>query len=178
VEDALIFNGVKGAPLSSAALPAEVTWAMRPDTCLSDGIATIGSANAVAAARSGDELVTRVSQATKRLESEGHFGPYACVLGQALFQLTLKPDQPVALPQERLTWYLEGGPLVRCSTLDDKEGAVVALGGAAPIELVLAKDITLSFLQVTLEPRYVFRVYEKLALQVKEQSAIVGLSMP
>jgi hypothetical protein len=51
---------------------------------------------------------------------------------------------------------------------------VVALGGA-PIELVVATDVSLNALQVTIDPRFVFRVYEKIALRIKEVDAIESL---
>ena len=52
----------------------------------------------------------------------------------------------------------------------------MALGGE-PIELVVATDMSLQFLQVTETPNYLFRVYEKLALRIKEQrQAVVRLT--
>ena len=53
---------------------------------------------------------------------------------------------------------------------------VVALGGA-PVELVVATDMSLQFLQVTNEPRFLFRVREKIALRIKEADAIVTLRL-
>ena len=53
---------------------------------------------------------------------------------------------------------------------------VVALGGA-PVELVVASDMSLQFLQVTTEPAFIFRVYEKIALRIREPGAIVQLYM-
>jgi len=53
-------------------------------------------------------------------------------------------------------------------------GVVVALGGA-PVELVVARDVSLQFLQLTQEPQYLFRVYEKMALRIKSPKAIVAL---
>jgi uncharacterized linocin/CFP29 family protein len=51
---------------------------------------------------------------------------------------------------------------------------VVALGGA-PVELVVATDVSVGFLQVTTDPMYVFRVFEKVLLRIKEPDAIVSL---
>ena len=48
---------------------------------------------------------------------------------------------------------------------------VVALGGA-PVELVVAADMSLHFLQVTTDPMFMFRVREKIALRIKEAAAI------
>ena len=50
-----------------------------------------------------------------------------------------------------------------------------ALGGA-PVELVVATDVTLQFLQVTADPSFVFRVMEKMVLRIKESDAIVRLA--
>ena len=54
---------------------------------------------------------------------------------------------------------------------------MVALGGA-PVELVIATDVSLNFLQVAPDPMFVFRVYEKMALRIKESDAIVALVPP
>jgi hypothetical protein len=43
---------------------------------------------------------------------------------------------------------------------------VVALGGA-PVELVVATDVSLNFLQVTTDPMFVFRVFEKIVLRIQ-----------
>jgi len=59
----------------------------------------------------------------------------------------------------------------RSGLLPPDRGIVVALGGQ-PIELVLASDIDVRFLQATLEPRYVLRVFERLVLRIKELDAV------
>jgi hypothetical protein len=51
---------------------------------------------------------------------------------------------------------------------------MVALGGSA-IELVVATDISLQFLQVTVEPAFVFRVFEKIEVRIKDRGAITAL---
>ncbi len=82
------------------------------------------------------------------------------------------------MPQDRIIPFLGGGPLLRSSTLDAWNGftgVVVALGGA-PVELVVATDMCLQFLQVTTEPVFIFRVCEKIALRIREPEAIVQLS--
>ena len=83
----------------------------------------------------------------------------------------------LVLPQDRIIPFLGGGPLLRSSTLEARRftGVVVALGGA-PIELVVATDMCLQFLQVTSEPLF-FRVSEKIALRIREPDAIVQLAM-
>ncbi len=80
----------------------------------------------------------------------------------------------MVLPSDRIVPFLTG-PLLRSSTVPGPSGVVVGLGGN-PVELVVATDITVKFLQLTLEPRYVFRVYERIALRVKQPGAVCRLT--
>jgi uncharacterized linocin/CFP29 family protein len=129
----------------------------------------------------GGALVQAVSDAIGRLEAHGHFGPFATVLGQQLFLIAQTPNEKsLVLPQDRIIPFLGGGPLLRSSTLHDLDGrvgVVVALGGS-PVELVVAKDLSVQFLQVTQEPSFLFRVREKIALRIKQTGAIVRLYVP
>jgi len=47
--------------------------------------------------------------------------------------------------------------------------------GGEPVDLVVATDICVSFLQATTDPYYVFRVSEKIVLRIKQPNAIVVL---
>jgi uncharacterized linocin/CFP29 family protein len=129
----------------------------------------------------GQKIIGAVSEAIGLLERGGHFGPFAVVLSQGLFVVAQTPDPgSLVLPQDRIIPFLGGGPLLRSSTLDEfggyNSGVVVALGGA-PIELVVATDMCLQFLQVTTDPNFIFRVCEKIALRIREPDAIVQLYM-
>ena len=127
----------------------------------------------------GQRLVSAISEAIGQLEQQGQFGPFAAVLGQQLFLIAQTPDsQSLVLPQDRIIPFLGGGPLLRSSTLDEPErftGVIVALGGA-PLELVIASDINLQFLQVSPDPAFLFRVSEKIALRIREREAIIQLT--
>ena len=135
----------------------------------------------------GNGLVDGVVDAIGYLENVGHFGPFAVVLSQELFSTAQKPvnilghGTPSAVPQDRICPFLGGGPLLRSSALLDGYGLVVALGGA-PIELIVATDVSFQFLQVTQPPDhppyFIFRVYEKVALRIREPDAIVALVPP
>jgi len=123
----------------------------------------------------GAALVAAVSKAIGDLEQAGHFGPFTVVLGQDLFLLAQKPtDAGLVSPQDSIVPFLGGGSLLRSSTLENQSGLVVALGGA-PVELVVAKDLSVGFLQTTQHPAFIFRVYEKIALRIKERGAISEL---
>jgi uncharacterized linocin/CFP29 family protein len=128
----------------------------------------------------GQRLVGAISEAIGQLEQQGQFGPFAAVLGQQLFLVAQTPDaQSLVLPQDRIIPFLGGGQLLRSSTLDESDGftgVIVALGGT-PLELVIASDISLQFLQVSADPAFLFRVSEKIALRIREPDAIIQLSM-
>jgi uncharacterized linocin/CFP29 family protein len=128
-------------------------------------------------ATDGEKLVEAVAAAVGGLERQGHFGPFAVALGQQLFEFaqTPPPAMPQVIPQDRIIPFLRGGPLVRSSALPQDKGVVVALGGE-PVQFVVATDICLQFLQVTLDPNFVFRVYEKVVLRIKGQRAIALLA--
>jgi uncharacterized linocin/CFP29 family protein len=123
------------------------------------------------------DIVRAVSEAIGTLEGNGYFGPFAVVLGQQFFLAAQTPSGSLVLPQDRIIPFLGGGQLLRSSTLPDYSGVVVALGGS-PVELVVAKDVSFQFLQVTLQPEFYFRVYEKMALRIKARQAIVRLERP
>ncbi len=54
---------------------------------------------------------------------------------------------------------------------------MIALSGE-PIDLVVGTDISVKFLQVTTDPFFVFRVYEKIVLRIKQPDAIAVLDIP
>jgi uncharacterized linocin/CFP29 family protein len=123
----------------------------------------------------GKDIVTAVVNAVQRLETKGQFGPFALVLGHDLFTLATDPSGSLVLPSDRFVPFLQGGPLHRSSTIPPGEGVVVALAGD-PVELVLGCDMDVQFLQVTVEPRYVLRVYERFVLRIKELDAVCKIT--
>jgi uncharacterized linocin/CFP29 family protein len=176
LEDALVFNGQLGADEGPAhgvkGLPD--VWKVLGGG-QSRGLLSLDKGPRVDVSPDSTSLVAGVSKAIGELEGSGQFGPFALVLGQNLFVAAQTPDaSSLVLPQDRIIPFLGGGPLLRSSTLPPDSGVLVALGGA-PVELVVATDVSLTFLQLTTDPLYVFRVYEKLALRIKEPDAIVAL---
>jgi uncharacterized linocin/CFP29 family protein len=192
LEDAIVFRGLAASqtltggfapPAGVIGLPGiwQITGAQR-----AEGLWSLTSPRAWfpvyprPVALRGHAIVRAVSGAIGVLERNGHFGPFAVTLGQGLFLVAQTPDVgSLVMPQDRIIPFLGGGPLLRSSTLDalnGYSGVVVALGGA-PVELVVASDISLQFLQITNEPTFIFRVYEKIALRIREPRAIVHLFM-
>ena len=182
LEDAAVFNGLiqpggPGTPLVPAhGAPPQQIWEITggaPWPGLHPTIRQVNVGNPPPAR--GHRLVKAVSHAIGILEGTGHFGPFAVVLDQALFVLAQTPDPAsMVLPQDRIIPLLGGGSLLRSTTLPTGRGVVVALGGA-PVELVVATDMCLQFLQLSPEPVFLFRVCEKIALRIKERQAIITL---
>jgi len=121
--------------------------------------------------KGSDEVVRAVIDAVQRLERRGHYGPFACVLGHSLYEAANTPSRgSLVLPSDRIVPFLDGGPLRRSSVVPQGQGVVVALAGS-PIDLVVASDVHVSYVQLTLEPRYVLRVSERLVLRMKQPDA-------
>jgi uncharacterized linocin/CFP29 family protein len=190
LEDAVVFRGLAPTAQGGVAPPAgigglpliwQITGAREAEGIWqSPPPGTSIGAPANPTDKQGGELVAAISRAIGRLEARGHFGPFAAVLSQELFLVAQTPDpSSLVLPQDRILPFL-GGPLLRSSTLDDGPdgftGLVIALGGA-PVELVVATDMSLQFLQISAQPTFLFRVSEKIALRIKERDAIIQLYM-
>lgn len=122
----------------------------------------------------GNRVVSAIVRAIDELDSSGQLGPYACVLSPALFEAICTPNDSLVLPRDRILPFLQG-PLLRSSALASPTGIVIALS-ASPIELVVASDIHLKYLQTTEQPRLAFEVSERVALRIKESAAIALLT--
>jgi uncharacterized linocin/CFP29 family protein len=117
----------------------------------------------------GQTIVTAVAQAIADLDASSHLGPFACVLGHDLFVDAHSPDaSSLVLPADRITPMLTG-PLLRSSSIEKNVGIVVSLSGD-PIDLVVATPPKVQFLQVTGQAKFLFRVYERFVLRIKERS--------
>ena len=175
IEDAIVMLGQSGTDKGPTAWPLPPASEVRGGQ-ENDGLGRVGTAIAVGSGPDrGNHIVTWVSAAIGKLESLAHQGPFACVLGQDSFTAVQTPNPAsLVLPQDRILPFLGGGPLLRSSVLAPDGGFLVALGGA-PVDLVVATDTTVGFLQVTEEPGYLFRVYEKIVLRIKESDAIVRM---
>lgn len=122
-------------------------------------------------AEGGGHLVNAVASGVHRLESLGHYGPFACVLGHTLYKAANTPNEgSLVLPSDRIVPFLDGGPLRRSSVVPPDRGVIIALAGS-PIDLVVACDVHLKYLQLSLEPRYVLRVSERFVLRMKQPTA-------
>lgn len=182
IEDALVFNGRPGPnvppPFGVAAIP--LVYTVRGHGA-SEGLLPFAGAFGnriqvpipLGPGAPGDLVITAIIQATNALDNAGQLGPYACVLAPDLFEAICTPNANLVLPRDRILPFLQG-PLLRSSAIGPNFGLVVALS-ANPVELVVASDIHVRFLQTSEEARLVFRVSERVAVRIKEESAIAVL---
>lgn len=127
----------------------------------------------------GENTFGAVSDAYSRLQSgtdlaQAHYGPYALVLHNDPYADTYAPlKTTLIMPADRIK------PLVTegyhgTGTLPPSKGILVSLGGNT-MDLVVGVDATTAFLQESPEGQYIFRVYERFALRLKDLSAIIRL---
>lgn len=179
VEDAVIFNGkaggapragTKGIPAIYSIGGAE-TYAGLTD-CASAKV-NLPSPGPDA---DGTTVFDAVVEAITRLEEQGYYRPYACVLGHGLFRAVNRPiPASMVLPRDSIPPFLDG-PLLRSSCLDDNTGVIVALQGE-PVEIVVPSDISVRYLQAMMDGRHVFRVSQRFVLRVKDPRAVARIDV-
>ena len=125
----------------------------------------------------GPAVFSAVVDAINKLEKGAYYKPYACVLSDALFRAIYTPIAgSMILPADSIPPMLSG-PLLRSSTLEDGTGLVISLQGN-PVEIVVASDIHVRYLQATEKGEHVFRVSQRFALRVKDRTAIALIQKP
>jgi uncharacterized linocin/CFP29 family protein len=115
----------------------------------------------------GRLVVKAVVQAMTKLEENFHPGPFACVLGNQLFEGVHDPTAALVLPADRVTPLLKGGPLLRSGKMPSRAGIVVSLAGHA-VDIVIGTPPTVQFLQRNAAAKFLFRVYERFALRIRD----------
>jgi len=122
----------------------------------------------------GPAVFAALVRAINILETAGYCKPFACILADDLFAEIYTPiAASMVLPADSIPPLLNG-PLLRSSTLDPGTGLVVSLQGN-PVEIVVANDISVRYLQAREDGEHVFRVSERFVLRVKDNSAVVRL---
>jgi Encapsulating protein for peroxidase len=139
-----------------------------------------------------DGLMQAIVKAINSLEENGYVAPYVCVFGRNPFEAAfIAINNSTVLPRDRIE-PLIGRELLHASGIDvlphrfdlydarlDKEewrsrGVLLSMADE-PIDLALAAEATPEFRQVDLEGRYVFSVFERFALRIKDAKAVVPL---
>lgn len=121
--------------------------------------------------RHGHQIVPAVVDAIQDLEDRFHLGPFACVLGNDFFDAVHTPSKALVLPADRIAPLLKGGPLLRSGKMDARTGIVVSLAGSA-IDIVMGRTPSVQFLQRTLEAKFLFRVYQRFVLRIRDDVSV------
>jgi uncharacterized linocin/CFP29 family protein len=124
--------------------------------------------------RFGDRTFEAVTEGRARLESQGHYGPYALILHTIPYADTFAPLAVTLATPASLLKPIVGAGFYETGTLPPLTGLLISVGGNS-MDLVVGCDATTTFLQQDAEGKYVFRVYERFALRVKDSSAILRL---
>ena len=182
IEDALIFNGRPGEdavpPFGLQGIPEvhHISGGGSVDGLMlgRPGSRRLHRVASMEGLTRGDQVINAIIRSINELDAAGQLGPYACVLSPDLFAAVCTPNDALVLPRDRILPFLQG-PLLRSSAIKNSYGLVVALS-ANPIELVVASDIHVKYLQTTEQPRFVFQVSQRIALRIKESEAIAVLA--
>jgi uncharacterized linocin/CFP29 family protein len=180
VEDDIVFNGwdkaSKAPPTPRSLRTKAVVTSDHPLKI--DGLLSVAPLDTLIAVATGQDVVDAVIRAVSNLELASHPGPFACVLGTDLFSLVHAPNLTMIMPADRLAPVLKG-PILRSSNIDRRKALVVSLGSST-IDIVVATPPKTQFLQLTENAKYLFRVYEKFVLRIKDPfvPAVVAFEVP
>jgi hypothetical protein len=170
-----ILEGGSGLSPDNGLLPNLAYW--NPPN-----VAPVGRAAVDRVFLGASNILPGVVAAKNQLEGNGYGAPFACALSPSAYALACTtPPGLTDLPRDLVLRVLEGGPLVSSSMIAEVPGnanqgygLLVSLAGA-PVELVVARDMTVDVLQISEEGRAIFRVSERVALRIKEIAAIAVL---
>jgi uncharacterized linocin/CFP29 family protein len=139
-----------------------------------------------------DGLMLAVVNAIDSLEENGFVAPYVCVFGRNAFEAAHRPiDRSTVFPRDRLE-PLIGRELLHASAIDvvphesqtypqlsakswRSRGVLLSMADEA-VDLAVAAEATPEFRQVDGKGRYLFAVFERFALRVKDSKALAPLN--
>ncbi|ETW99957.1 MAG: hypothetical protein ETSY1_13075 [Candidatus Entotheonella factor] len=122
----------------------------------------------------GDRTYEAVTAGCARLKSQGHYGPYALILHTIPYADTFAPLAVTLATPASLLEPMMGAGFYETGTLPPLTGLLISVGGNS-MDLVVGLDATTTFLQQDAAGKYVFRVYKRFALRIKDPSAIIRL---
>jgi uncharacterized linocin/CFP29 family protein len=165
-EDGIVFDGLRRGPEANDLFVANT---VEPQRGLADLIVRLNQDNFedLPGGSVGSDIVFRVVRAIGRLEKKSNSSPFFCVLGDDLFDKAHDPSPNLVLPADRIAPLLRGGSLLRSGKMDSNTGIVVSLSAGA-VDIVVGTPPTVQFLQRTDKGRFLFRVYERFALRVRD----------
>lgn len=170
VEDSVIFNGKHGKlPLPGMEKEGDVFHVGGASEY--QGLLDHSTPLPVEGDDLGPAIFAAVVDAVTHIEDQGYHKPFAVVLASDLFNAIHKPmPNSMVLPRDGIPPIIEG-PLLKSSTLPEGHGVVISLQGE-PVEIVVPSDISVRYLQSTLDGAHVFRVSQRFLLRVKDPRAL------
>jgi uncharacterized linocin/CFP29 family protein len=124
--------------------------------------------------RYGEKTFAAVADAYSRLQRLGHYGPYALALRSEIYADTFAPlPNTLIMPADRIKPLVSLG-MFGTGALLPATGVIVSVGGNS-MDLVVGTEPTTEFRQQDSDGFYRFRVFERFALRVKDNTAIVRL---
>jgi uncharacterized linocin/CFP29 family protein len=153
---------------------------------------TAGTKRAMDPKLTNDRLIRAVVQAISSLEERGYVPPYACILGRGPFEAAHdRINNSTVTPRDRLE-PLIGRELLHAGAIDirpvklngyeptvsqwQNRGVLLSAADGA-VDLAIAAEATPEFRQVEVDGRYVFSVFERFTLRVKDANAIEPLNL-
>jgi uncharacterized linocin/CFP29 family protein len=169
-EDLLVFQG-------EHAHGAGVFNTVRRRGRSAEGLVSAATSVVHVAAKNGDvgeRIVQAVTQACADLQGRGQSGPYALVLRTEQYADASSPlENTLVMPADRLRPLVAQG-FFATGAMPEATGLVVSVGGG-PIDLAVGVEPTVSFLQIDGNGHYLFRVFERFALRLKDERSLVRL---
>lgn len=166
-EDALVFLGLQS---NNAFVPDWQSLVENLDS-VPDQPGLFGLGNVLVVERKQETLVSAIVTLIDDLDRDQNPGPFACVLASDVFALAHTSVNPsLVMPADRIRPMLAGGPLLRCGQMSKGTGVIVSLASDL-VDVVVATPPRVALLQVNTAAKFVFRVYEKFVLRVKDRTA-------
>lgn len=169
-EDLVVFQG-------ASAGDAAIFETVRQRGAAGKGLVAAASSTVDVAAANGhvgERIVDALTRAYAELQARGQYGPYALVLRTEQYADAFEPlANTLVMPADRLRPLVEQG-FFGTGTMPEATGLVMSVGGGT-IDLMIGIDPTVSFLHVDGGGLYRFRVFERFALRLKDEQALVRL---
>jgi uncharacterized linocin/CFP29 family protein len=172
VEDLLVFRGDgadRPGPLRHVQVRGNAGMGLLAAATQQVDVAAAGAAN-VYREHTFDAVVSAIA----KLRSKGQAGPYALALSSAVYADTFVPVPGLlVMPADQVRPLVTAG-FVDAPMLPERRGLVISLGGNT-VDLAMAVEPTVAFVQVSDAGMYQFRLNERWALRIKDADAIVRL---
>lgn len=125
--------------------------------------------------RYGENTFAAVAEAYSKLQSQGHYGPYALVLEKDVWADSFAPlPTTLILTADRIIPIVTAG-FYGTGTLPPLTGLLMDLGGNS-MDLAVGMDAMTAYLQPDAQRLDQFSVFERFTLRLKDKSALVKLN--